>query len=48
MRVDQDAYSAACEFVKEIKEVDPELYRDVKVKDVLPYFDELAKKIERL
>lgn len=46
--MDKDTYSAAKEFVKEIKEVDPELYKDVRIRDVLPYFDELARKIERL
>ncbi len=46
--MDKDAYSAAREFVKELKEVDPEFYKDVAIKDVLPYFDELARKIENL
>ncbi len=46
--MDADAYSAAQEFVKELKEADPELYKNIGIRDVLPYFDELARKIEQL
>ena len=46
--MDRDAYFAARDFVKELKEVDPKFYGDVDVKDVLPYFDKIVRKIERM
>lgn len=46
--MDADAYSAAKEFVKELKQLDPEFYREVTLLDVLPYFDKLARKIDKL
>ena len=46
--MDHDAYAAAREFVKELKHADPEFYKNVGIRDVLPYFDQLARKIEQL
>ncbi|MBS3068715.1 hypothetical protein J4450_08475 [Candidatus Micrarchaeota archaeon] len=46
--MDRDAYFAARDFVKELKEVDPRFYREVSVSDVLPYFDKIVRKIERM
>lgn len=46
--MDRDAYFAARDFVRELKEVDPKFYGGVSVGDVLPYFDKIVRKIEKI
>ncbi|MDO8554552.1 MAG: hypothetical protein Q7S22_07120 [Candidatus Micrarchaeota archaeon] len=41
-------YHAAEDFVKGLKELDPIRYREISLKDVLPYFAELTRRIERI
>ncbi len=44
--MNREVYSAANEFVKGLKEVDPEYYKDINVRDVLPYFKAIVRKID--
>lgn len=46
--MDREVYSAAHDFVKGLKEVDPVFYREVRIRDVLPYFHKIARRIERI
>jgi len=41
-------YHAAEDFIKGLKELDPIRYREVSVKDVLPYFDKITKMLDRI
>ena len=41
-------YHAAEEFVKNIKELNPERYKEVSLKDVLPYFDKISRMLDKI
>ena len=46
--MDRDVYNAAYNFVKGLKELDPIYYGKVTITDVLPYFYQLARKLETI
>lgn len=41
-------YDAAYEFVNRLKEIDPVKYKEIKIDDVLPYFDKLEEMLDKI
>lgn len=41
-------YDAAYAFVKNLKEVDPVRYKEIKVDDVLPYFEKMSSMLDKI